>query len=282
MAKEINIKYRTWVKGFPPRPIQLGDWAGDKNYVHAQPWHCKPFIDGSTYGCELLYPFETEVTVTNCENELIWTGDFTKEKENIKQPAEWERPFASFSPHHFGMTSCLDIKTEEGYGTLILPHPRYYTDRTGTTPLPVAGILESSWWSRIFFVVFKSPLEGQTYVFRHGEPYAQVIFVPMEINYNIKKMTTKEQIKRAKQEAVLRNNYKSIATKVWKDVNGEEFDNKYKQLSNLAKKKGIEEIEKLLEEVEKNSNDIKLAKQEVARKKFPRKLIHAKKNNHQT
>lgn len=258
----IDLKYRTWYLGVPPRPIKLEipGWAGEKNWDVGQPWHCKPFKDGSTYGLELIYPFTTECTVTTQNGELIWTGDFTKESEVIGQ--EWERPFSSFAPNHFGFTSSLDIQTEEGYGIMILPHPRYYTDRTGTVPLIVAGIIESDFWSRVFFVVFKSPLEGQTYVFRKGEGYAQIIVVPKKVKYNIVPMTKEEARIRAEMEKTLGDYRKRIASKTWKTVNDEEFDNKYKILSGIASTKGVEGVVDHLSKVK-----------EMKKRDLPKKLF---------
>src|SRR6185436_6341020 len=66
MPNDIYLKYRTWFKGTPPRQIKLEvpGWSGDKNWDVGQAWHCKPYNDGSTYGLELLYPFDTECTVS--------------------------------------------------------------------------------------------------------------------------------------------------------------------------------------------------------------------------
>lgn len=230
-----QIKYRSWFKGIPPKKIklQVPGWAGENHHHSGQAWHCKPFIDGSVYGLELIYPFKTEVVVKTVNGELIFEDDFTEERNEAKH--NWVRPFSHFAPHHFGFTSSLDIKTEPGFGIMILPHPRVYTDRTGTVPMPVAGFIESDWWARIFFVVFKSPLEGQKYVFRYGEPYAQILVLPKEVKYDIKKMTPEEENQRALQEKLITDNVKTIATNIWQTDAGETFDNKYKVLSKMAK-----------------------------------------------
>jgi hypothetical protein len=267
---QINIKYRTWFKGEKPTPIkiQVPGWGGESNYIDGQPWHCKPFVDGSTYGLELIYPFDTEVTVTTKDGKLCWTGDFTVESTNA---GNWERPFSSFAPHHFGFTSSLDIETEDGYGTMILPHPRYYTDRTGTVPLAIQGMIESSWWPRIFFVVFKSPQEGQTYIFRKGEPYAQLIFVPTAVSYNIQPMTDDEKKIREEQESILSKHFKKISTRVWKNSEGGTFDNKYKRLSGLVKKYGKPAVMEFIKKIKD--------KNERPAKKFAYRMINVNNDN---
>ena len=42
------------------------------------------------------------------------------------------------------------------------PHPRFYTDTTGTVPIAVPALLRTEWWPMISFIVFKAPTKGQT------------------------------------------------------------------------------------------------------------------------
>lgn len=230
--REIDLKYRTWFKGVPPKQIKLEvpGWAGEKTYASGQPYHCLPFIHGATYGLELVYQFDTEVKVYNDKESLKIVGDFSEESKG--QP--WDTPFSTFANGHFSMTSSLDIKTPEGIGMMILPHPRFYTDKTGEVPVPVCGMLEMDFWSRIFFVVFKNPI-NQTYVFRKGEPYASLIFVDKKIKYNIERMSPEETKERENLEAIISEKSKNIATRTWKTKipEGGSFDNKYKVLSNM-------------------------------------------------
>ena len=48
----------------------------------------------------------------------------------------------------------------------------------------------------LFFMVFKSPLEGQTHVFRPGEPMLQINVVPETAEYELVEMTDEEQADR--------------------------------------------------------------------------------------
>lgn len=240
---KLNVKYRTWYRGVPPRRIrlELPGWAGEKDAADAQPFFCKPWLDGTTYGLELVYPFETECRVRAENGECQFFGDFSAEK--LKYPTKfdgWEVPFSSFAPGTFGMTSSLDIKTDPGYGVMILPHPRYYVDRSGTVPLPVMGFIESDMWPKIFFVAFTAPLDGQEHVFRQGEPYATVLILPKNPRYDIQKMTPEEEVERATLDAALAKNGRAIATKRFIDSKGQPFDNKYKVLSSIAREKGVE------------------------------------------
>jgi hypothetical protein len=247
----IEIKYRTWFKGSPPQKIklQVPGWAGDQGYSNGskpQPWHCKPFVDGSTYGLELVYPFSNECVIRTNENEVVtFEGDFTDDEAycGVKMP-----PFMSFAPHHYGFTSSLDIMTPPGIVTRIEPHPKFYTDRTGTVPIPVPGHIQSEWWSRIFFIAFKSPLPGQYHIFRPGEPYAQLLFVPKEINYDIKPMTAEEAAKRSVRDDNLGRHGHKLCTRHYNDHVAHRFDNKYKVMGKINDREGVEGVDRYIAE----------------------------------
>ena len=48
----------------------------------------------------------------------------------------------------------------------------------------------------MFFIVFKSPEEGRSHVFRPGEPFAQVIVIPEEANFDLVEMGREEAAER--------------------------------------------------------------------------------------
>lgn len=254
MKEKILIKYRTWYKGMPPRRIKLEipGWAGDSlghsNGDKPQAWHCQPFVDGSTYGLELIYPFDAECRVSVVNGKLNFSGDFDNEAPwadglNSKKPPP---PFAAFAPGHYGFTSSLDIQPPDDCIVRLEPHPRFYTDDTGTVPIAVAGHLQS-WWPKIFFVVFKAPTNGQVHIFRKGEPYAQVLILPRRIDYEIREMTPEENQERGNLDRRINHLKDYIPQNVWVDYIGNAFDDKYKQLSTAFCKNGIDGINKLLD-----------------------------------
>lgn len=238
----VKLKYRTWFKGAPPRPIKLEvpGWAGQKHFETGQPWHCKPFVAAATYGLELVYPFDTEVTVTAENGTCEFLYESEDEWKQINQTKQF--PFSNFTPNHFGFTSSVDIKTEPGYSTMILPHPRFFTDMTGSVPVPSCGMLESDWWPKIFFIAFRAPLAGHKYVFRKGEGYAQLMFVPHETTYQIEQMGAQESKDRQETEWLMSLLLKHVANKKWKDKFGQVFNNEYKTLSMIARKDGPEAV----------------------------------------
>jgi len=235
---EIEITYRGWYKYLPPQPIKLKipGWAGEDNEHKdgdkPQPWYCPPFVDGATYALELLYPFDTECHIIN-ENGLAKVqGDWEKERPGSHA---WP-PFDNFAPGFYGFTSCLDIKVPPGYVLRLEPHPSYFTDQTWSVPCVVPGHLQTEWWPKIFFIVFKIPAPGQTHIFKKNNPYAQILIVPKKIEYKIKEMTEQE----AKERSELEANIGKFAEKSWKDHKGNMFDDKYKVLSRVSNKKELD------------------------------------------
>lgn len=255
--KKSLVKYRTWYKGIPPRPIkmEISGWAGNPGYGNGckpQPWHCKPFVDASTYGLELIYPWDAECIVTCDEDGVMkFDGDFSEDEKvcNTKFP-----PFMTFAPNHYGFTSSLDIETEPGNIVRIEPHPRFYTDTTGEVPIPVAGHIEAEWWSRIFFVVFKCPRPGERHVFRKGEAYAQILILPTKAQYEVRAMTTSESHSRNVRDANIATQGEKMCTHKFKDDKGNQFNNKYKVLSKLCERNGVEGVDEVLNEIARRRN----------------------------
>lgn len=259
----IKLKWRSFFndKEFTPNPIklQIPGWAGeDKTHSDgskAQPWHCPPFVEASTYGLELLYPFESECVVKNIDGETIFECDFSEEsKKYNSMPTP---PFMAFAKGHFGFTSSFDLEPPADHIIRIEPHPKYYTDFSWTTPLPVAGHIQGEWWSKIFFIVFKQPPLGGCYIFRKGEPYAQILILPKKVNYEIIEMTEYEKQKRINLESNILKHSESFCKK-WKDNNGNVFDNKYKILSTAFAKEGIQGLNALIKNSSKRRYNKKI------------------------
>jgi hypothetical protein len=255
--EKLQIKWRKWYNGIAPRltKLEIPGWAGEPNNHTSgdkpQPWHCTPFIEGTTYGLELCYPFDTECHVKNIDGEIVFEGDFSEENkmcEDVNLP-----PFLSFSPGHFGMTSALDIKVPSGYILRLETHPRFYTDCTTTVPCALPAHIQTEWWSKIFFVVFKNPVPGQTIIFRKGEPYGQALVLPKKVEYDIQEMSQVEQFQRAHLDAQIDKYRKQIVKNDWFDYKGNNFDDKYKILSSIFAKKGIQGIYDLIDSLDKKN-----------------------------
>jgi hypothetical protein len=266
-VSEIEVKYRAYYLGAPPSPIKpkIPGWAGDdrghSDGSEAQPWHCLPFVEGSTYGYEFLYPYRTECRVVNSNGRLVFEGDFSQEDWDMSEdgspigpgkPKKTTAPMMNFSEGHYGMSSLIDLDPPEGYAIRTEPHPRFYTDKTGTCPIMVVGHLQR-WWSNVFFVVFKAPRDGEAHIFRHNEPCGQFLFVPQDLKCRFSPMSPEEVARRERRQFEISS--KKIETKSWRSDKGYSFTNKYKVLSAAYQKHGEEGIENILRKDEPRTLD---------------------------
>lgn len=248
---EIEVRYRCHRKGLPPQPIKLKipGWAGD-NHDHSngakpQPWHCTPFVDGSTYGLELLYQFSNPCRVVNEDGNIRFDGKYSKEEEDLG--LQWP-PFQMFAPGHYGFTSSLDIVGPPDHIIRIESHPRYYTDLTNSVPCVVPGHIQTEWWPRIFFLAFKAPPAGGIHEFRPMTPYAQILVLPRKVSYDIMPMELAEVEKRNYLDKLILLLEHKIANNVWTDNVGNTFNDKYKVLSRHFQQGGLPAVQKFLED----------------------------------
>ncbi|RDJ35467.1 MAG: hypothetical protein DWQ19_11670 [Crenarchaeota archaeon] len=263
----IKVKYRTY--GIPPKPVKLEipGWAGD-HHDHSdgctpQPWHCIPFVEASTYGLELRYSFKTEVHVINKNSKITFQP--MQDGKEIEWSETGKIPFSHFAPGHYGMSSLLDVQPPDEHVIRLEPHPRYFTDHTETCPLLVPGHIRS-WWSRVFFVVFKMPSEGTTHIFRHDEPYGQFLIVSEKVKYDLQKMNAEERKKRHErdkklhhlsfQNAQVKKN-SSICKHVWNDHENNQFDDKYKQMLIMHNNGGDAALDEALKNIHPDPPNIK-------------------------
>lgn len=246
----IPIKYRTWYANkFGPRHIKLKipGWAGSGreygNKALPQPWHCQPFVEASMYGLELIYPFESSCRVIN-------DGDIkfiSEGKDNPGNQMTWP-PFITFAPNHYGFTSSLDISIPDDTTLRLESHPGFYTDITDTFPCVVPGHLQTQWWTRIFFVVFKAPSLGKYHLFEQGKPYAQIMVLPKKVTYQVEKMSVEEMREREYIEEMIDKADTEIAKHNWLDHKGHPFNDKYKVLSQVYAKSGKQGVIQFLED----------------------------------
>jgi len=271
--QELSIKYRIWYNGVPPKPIklQIPGWSGELNEHKSgdkpMPWHCIPFVEGATYGLEIYYCFDSECHVKNINGNIVFEGDFSEEQKKI--PDIPMPPFTTFAPGHFGMSSCLDISVPENYILRTEPHPNFYTDETNTVPCCIPGHLQSEWWSKIFFLVFKNPQPNQTLIFKKNQPIAQLLILPRKTKYKIEKMTAEEIKERNFIDNSIEMHGKKISQNNWYDYKGNNFNDKYKVLSTVYSKKGLNGVVETLKSLEDKTNSI-------PRKKYKGKLFFKK------
>jgi hypothetical protein len=154
--------------------------------------------------------------------------------------AEWP-PFRKFGDAFYTYQILLDLKVEKGMAIRTEPHPRFYTDRTDTVPIAVPALVRN-WWPMMFFCVFKAPAEGRTHIFRPSEPFAQIIVIPEEANFELEPMNEEEAAERELQaRRIYTNRPKLAAGTEWTSSSDTVFDGTYRHLHRAAKEKARNE-----------------------------------------
>ncbi|MBV9981517.1 hypothetical protein [Bradyrhizobium sp.] len=234
-----KVKYRLNDPRLAPRRtrLEIPGWAGTReprsSGSHEQVWHCVPFSEGAQYGIELFYPYDNELHVTTTDGRLVLSGDWGEPPDSGVQ---WP-PFRNFGDNFYTYQILLDLKVEKGFAIRTEPHPRFYADRTGTVPIAVPALIRN-WWPMLFFCVFKSPDEGRTHIFRPGEPFAQVIVIPEEAQFELEPMGEEEAAERELQARRIHAARPTLSAETeWISSTDTVFDGTYRHLHRAAKDK---------------------------------------------
>lgn len=251
-APPLELRWRSSFGAPPPRRIRLEipGWSGQSvrpaDGATAQPWHCHPFVEGATYGLELVYPYESETRVHVDEDGRIRFEGGLGEEMKAKG---LNHPFGVFARGHFGMDTRLDLLPPPGYALRLGPHPRFFTDTTGEVPLALPGHLQR-FWPRQFFAVFRAPPAGTTSVFRHGEPYAQLLLVPVGQAVRVEPMEPEQAADRGRQEQQVAGLSYFLSRRLWKSSGGIWFGDKYRQLLRIFRAGGLDAVRRHLQELQ--------------------------------
>jgi hypothetical protein len=232
-----TVKCRLFEKRLAPRrtKIEIPGWGGKseprRDGNREQPWHCVPFSESAQYGIEIFYPYDNELHVSTRDGKLVLDGDFGP---NPGSGIEWP-PFRTFGEKFYTYQLLLDLKVEDGMAIRTEPHPRFYTDFTDTTPIAVPALLRR-WWPMVNFMVFKSPPEGRTHIFRPGEPMMQIVVVPAEPDFQIVPMSEEEAAERELQSRRIHASRDTLsADSHWMSSTNTVFDGTYRHIHRAAK-----------------------------------------------
>jgi hypothetical protein len=232
-----TVKYRSINPNLHPRRtrLEVPGWAGESeprvDGSHEYPWHCVPFSEAARAGLEVPYPHEDELRVTTKDGTPIFEGDFLDTPERVAR----RPPFRSFGKQYYTYQILLDLKVEKGFAIKIETHPRFYTDTTGTVPIAVPALIRH-WWPMVFFVVFKSPAEGQTHIFRPGEPFLQITIVQEDVKFELVEMSEEEGAERELQsQRIYASRTTLSADTQWTSSTDTVFDGTYRRLFGAAK-----------------------------------------------
>jgi hypothetical protein len=227
------VKYRSIHPKLLPRRtrLEVPGWAGEPepraNGSQEYPWHCIPFSEAARAGIELPYPYEDELRVSVRDGAMLFEGDFGDDA--ARRP-----PFRSFGKDYYTYQILIDLKVEEGFAIKVETHPRFYSDRTGTVPIAVPAVLRH-WWPMINFVVFKTPFEGQTHIFRPGEPMLQVTIVHPDERPELLAMPEEEAAERELQSRRIQASRSTLsADSEWLSATDTVFDGTYRRIFGAA------------------------------------------------
>jgi hypothetical protein len=235
-----KVKYRSSDPGLRLRQtrLEVPGWGGkrepraDGSQEHA--WHCLPFTEGAQYGIEIFYPHDHELRVTMRNGQPVFEGEFGPAPD----PDMMWPPFRNFGGVYYTYQLSLDLRVEPGFAVRFEPHPRFYTDATETVPIAVPALIRN-WWPMTFFLVFKSPAEGQTHIFRRGEPFVQALVIPEECKLALEEMTEEEAAEREMQSRRIYKSRRELSADTqWTSASNTVFDGTYRLILGAAKSKG--------------------------------------------
>ena len=236
-----EVKFRLVNPALRPRrtKLEMPGWAGKpeprSDGAQEYAWHCAPFTEGAQYGIEVFYPYDNELHVTNKDGKLVFNGDFGPPPDG--SDLEWP-PFRGFGPGYYTYQLLLDLKVGKDWAVRTEPHPRFYTDPSDTVPIAVPALLRTEWWPMISFVVFKSPAEGGTHIFRPNEPMLQILVLPITADFTLTEMDDEEAAEREMRGRRIHRSRPSLAADTtWTSKTDTVFDGTYRHLLRAAKAK---------------------------------------------
>ena len=101
------------------------------------------------------------------------------------------------------------------------PHPRFYTDPTDTVPIAVPALLRTEWWPMMSFIIFKTPAEGRTHIFRPNEPMLQILILPLRADFTLTEMGEDEAAEREMRGRRIHNSRPTLAARLNLDLEDE-------------------------------------------------------------
>jgi hypothetical protein len=233
----LTVKYRSINPNLRPQrtKLEVPGWGGEPeprvDGSHEYPWHCIPFSEAARAGIEVPYPYDEELRVGMRDGNLVFEGDFSDGSD----PDARRPPFRTFGRQYYTYQLLLDLKVEKGFAIKFETHPRFYTDSSGTVPIAVPAVLRH-WWPMVYFIVFKSPSEGQTHIFRPDEPFLQITIVQEDAKFELVEMSEEEAAERELQSRRIYASRETLSADTqWTSSTNTVFDGTYRRLFGAAK-----------------------------------------------
>ena len=223
------IKVRSLKAVPPPREVSLGKATKQNtSRVHAPtPFQCKPWVDSAKTGLELCYFQSNYAEVSATPEGINIDGDFDSSDFPLVRTI---CPFSSFAPGFYSLATFMDLIPPPDHSISISTHTSFFLDQTGAFPCAVPGNIESDWWPRHIFVVFKSPPIGETHRFEKGMPYCKIALHDRSERLEVSRANGSEVTERSMLELDIAIGGQRISTRTT-SYYGKDFTNIYKVMS---------------------------------------------------
>ncbi|MCB0036454.1 MAG: hypothetical protein KDE51_20620 [Anaerolineales bacterium] len=203
-----------------PRPLITED---DKQRAAADPpwpvpFHCKPWVDGQTVGWTLFYGYLTPITIIGLENGRVEVENLAELTRETQQP----RVIDQFAERHFGLSSGYYLQTPQGMVSLLVPALRAPAGLELLT-----GVIETDWYPRPIFLVYKAPTTGVRIALEYKMELARVVVIPRHEGFKAEALDAAELETLAEQEKRYKEEEKTTPTR-WQAATGDSFTHLYK------------------------------------------------------
>jgi hypothetical protein len=210
------------------RPLITDDdkERGSHDPPYPVPYLCKPWADGQRVGWTLFYGFLTPITI-------VGLGDGRAEilnKEELARETNQKRVGDHFAPGYVGLGIGYTLKTPPGFVSLIIP-PTQPPSGLETVPF----IVESDWYPRQIFLVFRVPSAGVQIPLDHKDELARVVVVPRHEQLTAEQMSADVVDALEQQRLTYLEEEKTTPTR-WVAATGDPFTRLYKEWSKRYRK----------------------------------------------
>lgn len=199
---------------------------GAHNPPYPAPYMCKPWADGQRIGWTLFYGFLTPIAIVGLGNDRAEIEN----KEELARETNQKRVGDHFAPGYVGLSVGYTLKTPPGFVTLIIPPTR---PPQGLETVPF--VVESDWYPRQIFLVFRAPAAGVRIPLDHKDQLARAVVVPRHEKLTAEPMNAEELAEVEQSRLTYLEEEKTTPTR-WVAATGDPFTRLYKEWSNRYRK----------------------------------------------
>jgi hypothetical protein len=220
----VKIKYKARFDSFPtlqrvkPSVPDHYRQLARQSPPPALPTHCKPWVDASSYGLLLTYPYQATLTVVGQENaRAVYT--MTPPSSRLVYG-----PIAQMlTNEHFSFESGYWFKTDPEIGIYTNHLPPGYTTPGHLIP----GLVECWRYPKRLFVVFEVPQPGESISFRFGDPLC--VLMPVITEPVVGEVMTDDELQDVLDRNARWDDYLTEHPELkWTSADGVEFNHMYK------------------------------------------------------